>query len=280
MVSRAGALRPLTMFRGCRAVLRGCSATSSHIWLFTSSHRSALQSAGSHWARRRSGVAGGGTVSALVMRLLLLLLALVAAHPALAQRADRATPGYVRVRLETALGNIVLALDARRAPATTANFMKYVDDGRFDGISFYRVARQKTAPQFGFIQSGIRTDARRFLDMIPHESTRKTGIKHLDMTISMARRGPPGSANGNWFISVGAMPWMDWKPDNPGYAAFGRVVGGQSVVKRILAQPTGQMMNGTLLLKPVYVKRAVRLDGKPKPTGRPRPWILEGRKDG
>lgn len=221
-----------------------------------------------------------GRVIRRSMPLLLLIAALLAALPAQAQRADRPTPGYVRVRLETALGVIVLALDAKRAPATTANFMKYVDDGRFDGISFYRVARQKQAPQFGFVQSGIRTDARRFLDMIPHESTKKTGIKHLDMTISMARRGPPGSANGNWFIAVGPMPWMDWKPDNPGYAAFGRVVAGQSVVKRILAQPTGGAMNGTLLLKPVYVKRAMRLDGKPKPTGRPRPWLLEGRKDG
>lgn len=212
--------------------------------------------------------------------LLLLLLGLGLAFPAAAQRADRATPGYVRVRLETAFGPITLALDAKRAPETTANFMKYVDDGRFDGVSFYRVARNKKAPQFGFIQSGIRTDARRFLDMIPHESTKKTGIKHLDMTISMARRGPPGSANGNWFISVGAMPWMDWKPDNPGYAAFGRVVAGQAVVKNILAQPTGGGMNGTLLMKPIYVKRAVRLDGKAKPTGRPRPWVLEGRRDG
>ena len=178
------------------------------------------------------------------------------------------------------MGAIILALDAKRAPETTANFMRYVDDGRFDGISFYRVARNKQAPMFGFVQSGIRTDARRFLDMIPHESTAKTGIKHLDMTISMARRGEPGSANGNWFITVGPMPWMDWKKGSAGYAAFGRVVAGQPVVKRLLAQPTGGGMNGTLLMKPVYVKRAVRLDGKARPTGRPRPWLIEGRKDG
>jgi peptidyl-prolyl cis-trans isomerase A (cyclophilin A) len=248
----------------------GRSATSSHIWRI------------SRTDQRRSALGGQGAIRLprLAMRLFLLLLAIFSAVPAAAQRADRATPGYVRVRLETALGAIVLALDARRAPATTANFMKYVDDGRFDGVSFYRVARNKKAPQFGFIQSGIRTDARRFLDMIPHESTKRTGIKHLDMTISMARRGPPGSANGNWFIAVGAMPWMDWQPKNPGYAAFGRVVAGQAVVKRILAQQTGGAMNGTLLLRPIYVKRAVRLDGKPKPSGRPKPWVLEGRKDG
>ena len=213
------------------------------------------------------------------MRYLFLLLALIAT-PAAAQRADRATPGFIRVRMETVLGSFVLALDAKRAPITTANFMKYVDDGRFDGISFYRVARDKKDPKKGFVQSGIRTDARRFLDMIPHESTAKTGIKHLDMTISMARRGDPGSANGNWFIAVGPMPWMDTRKDFAGYAAFGHVVAGQDVVRRILAQPTSGAMKGTLLMKPVYVKRTIRLDGKAKPTGRPRPWLLEGRKDG
>ncbi|WP_298668694.1 peptidylprolyl isomerase [uncultured Sphingomonas sp.] len=214
------------------------------------------------------------------MRVLALLSALLLSTPLAAQRADRATPGFVRVRLETALGNIVLALDAKHAPITTANFMRYVDDGRFDGISFYRVARSKQAPQFGFIQSGIRTDARRFLDTIPHEPTSKTGIRHLDMTISMARRGEPGSANGNWFITVGAMPSMDASKDHPGYAAFGRVVAGQDVVRRILAQPTGGGMGGTMLMKLVYISRAVRLDGVAKPTGRPRPWLIEHRKDG
>ncbi len=213
------------------------------------------------------------------MRFLCLLLAL-ASLPAAAQRADRATPGWVRVRLETADGAMVIALDQRHAPATTANFLRYVDDGRFEGISFYRTARNKRDARLGFIQGGIRTDARRFLDTIPHESTRKTGIRHLDMTISMARRGPPGSANGNFFITLGAMPSMDWSPANPGYAAFGRVVGGKATVRRILAEPTGGAMNGTLMLKPVRVNRAVRLDGKAQPTGRPRPWLIERRKDG
>lgn len=213
-------------------------------------------------------------------RLILSLVALSLANPIAAQRADRPTPGWVRVRMETADGPIVLALDQRHAPVTTANFLKYVDDGRFDGVSFYRTARNRKAPQFGFIQSGIRTDARRFLDMIPHESTKKTGIRHLDMTISMARKGPPGSANGNFFITVGAQPSMDWTPANPGYAAFGRVVGGQATVKRILAEKTGGGMNGTLMLKPVRVERAIRLDGTAKPTGRPRPWLIERRRDG
>lgn len=214
------------------------------------------------------------------MRLILSLFALLTALPATAQRADRATPGWVRVRLETTDGAMVIALSQRHAPLTTANFLRYVDDGRFDGVSFYRTARNKRSPQYGFIQGGIRVDARRFLDTVPHESTKKTGIRHLDMTISMARRGPPGSANGNFFITVGAMPSMDWSAANPGYAAFGRVVGGQATVTRILAERTGGAMNGTLMLRPVRVNRAVRLDGIARPTGRPRPWLIERRKEG
>ena len=214
-----------------------------------------------------------------MLRLLALLLALLAV-PAAARAPDRATPGFVRVRLETAAGPIVLALDAKRAPLTTANFLRYVDDGRFDGIGFYRVARQKRDSHQGFIQSGIRTDPRRFLAAVPHESTRKTGIKHLDMTISMARMGDPGSANGNFFITVGAEPWMDWSPKDPGYAAFGRVVAGQATVRRILAMPTTQAMKGTLLRRLVPVRRAVRLDGTPRPTRYPRPWLIEGLKTG
>jgi peptidyl-prolyl cis-trans isomerase A (cyclophilin A) len=214
-----------------------------------------------------------------MLRFLALLLALLPVA-ASAQRADRATPGWTRVRLDTAAGAITLALDARHAPVTTANFLRYVDDGRFDGIGVYRVARHKRDPHVGFIQAGIRTDARRFLAAIPHESTRRTGIRHLDMTISMARMGDPGSANGNFFITVGAAPWMDWSPANAGYAAFGRVVAGQGVVRRILAMPTTAAMKGTLLRTVVPVRRAVRIDGKPQPTRFPRPWLKEGRKDG
>ena len=213
------------------------------------------------------------------MRILSLLALLALATPSSGQRADRATPGWVRVRLETSVGNIVLALDQKHAPISATNFLRYVDDGRFDGIAFYRAARAKSRPTTGFIQSGIRTDARRFLDTIAHEPTSKTGITHTDGTISMARRDP-GTANGNWFITVGAAPGMDARGDYPGYAAFGHVVAGMDVVKRILALRTGGAMGGTLILKPIRVTRAVRLDGVAKPTGRPRPWLIELRRDG
>ncbi|SOB87358.1 peptidyl-prolyl cis-trans isomerase A (cyclophilin A) [Sphingomonas guangdongensis] len=205
-------------------------------------------------------------------------LAALAVAPVAAQApARRSAPGTVRVRLETTAGNITVALDARRAPATARNFLAYVDDGRFDGTVFYRAARKKIAPKFGFIQGGIRTDARRILPPFPLETTARTGIKHLDATISMARPAYGGSAGGNFFITVGAAPNMDAGGGREGYPAFGRVIGGMDVVRRILAGPTccgDGAMRGQMLVRAVEIRRAVRLDGKPQPTGRVKPWLI------
>lgn len=209
------------------------------------------------------------------MRGALIALALVSA-PAFAQ-SNAPTPGYVRVRLDTQAGPITIALDQRRAPITTANFLAYVDDGRFEGVTFYRVARRKGDPKHGFIQAGIRGDARRALPPIRLEPTSQTGIKHLDATISMARDANPNSAMGNFTMTLGANPSLDAKPGNPGYAAFGRVVAGMDTMRRILAMPTGGgtgVMRGQMLVKPVTIVRAVRLDGTPKPTGRIKPWLI------
>ncbi len=212
------------------------------------------------------------------MRILLALILLAFAVPASAQSATRATPGYVRVRFDTSVGPIIVALDVRRAPATSRNFLAYVDDGRFDGTIFYRSARRKADPSLGFVQGGIRTDARRILPPFPHERTNRTGVKHVDGAISMARRPEPNSAGGNFVLLVGAMPSMDAKGDFPGYAAFGRVVGGMTTVKRILAKPTGggsDAMKGQMILDPVRILRARRLDGTPKPTGQPKVWLID-----
>jgi peptidyl-prolyl cis-trans isomerase A (cyclophilin A) len=212
-------------------------------------------------------------------RFLVLIAALLAllVVPARALPTNRPTPGYVRVRIETSQGPIVVSLDTKRAPRTSANFLAYVDDGRFDGTTFYRAARRKSAPAFGLIQGGIDMDARRSIPPVAHEPTTKTGISHLDGTLSMARPNRPDSAMGNFFMTIGATPTMDARGDYIGYAAFGHVVGGMDTVKRILALPTGGgtgAMRGQMILKPVRIIRAVRIDGKPQPTGRIKPWLL------
>jgi peptidyl-prolyl cis-trans isomerase A (cyclophilin A) len=175
-------------------------------------------------------------------------------------------PDRARVRLETSAGAIMLELDGRRAPVTTANFLAYVDQRRFDGTSFYRAARTPGAQSRGFIQGGIRHTARRALPQIAHEPTSRTGLRHVDGTISMARNAP-GSAMGDFFITLGAMPAMDANPrragDNQGFAAFGRVVEGMDVARRILAAPTvpnaGRgAMRGQMITAPVRIVSARR----------------------
>jgi peptidyl-prolyl cis-trans isomerase A (cyclophilin A) len=209
---------------------------------------------------------------------LLALFALAAAPQPKPARGPAPGAGMVRVRLITSAGPIVIALDGRHAPKTTANFLAYVDDGRLDGTKFYRAARRKSMPGQGFIQGGIGTDARRMLPTsVQLEPTGKTGLKHVDATISMAHGTNPNSGNGNFSIMVGPNPGLDARPGFPGFAAFGKVVSGMDVVKRILALPSGGgegAMRGQMILKPVTILRAERLDGAPRPTGGVKPWLI------
>ena len=180
-----------------------------------------------------------------------------------ARRASEPLPDSVRVRLETEAGAIVLALDARRAPVTTANFVRYVDAGRFDVTTFYRATQTPGAAGRGFIQGGIRRDYKRMLPPIAHEPTSKTGLRHEAGTISMARTET--GAMGEFFITTEAMPSMDTKGAKEGYAAFGKVVEGMGTVRRILAAPTvpgaGRgAMKGQMIERPVPIVRARRVE--------------------
>lgn len=213
-------------------------------------------------------------------QLVAVLFALLLSIPASAAQekaATRPVPGFIRVEIMTSLGPIVVAADMKRAPRTSANFLAYVDDGRFDGTTFYRAARRTANPKLGYVQGGIRTNLRRALPPIPHEPTDRTGIKHLDATISMARKDRLGSASGNFFLTVGATPYMDAQPGYAGYAAFGRVVAGMDVVRRILALSTSGgtgPMKGQIIDAPVKIIRARRIDGKPRPSGFPKAWLI------
>ena len=203
---------------------------------------------------------------------LLLTLALVALPlQAPAQSADVAGTNapvpqlLVNVRIETTEGPIVVALEQARAPITTANFLRYVDEKRFDGISFYRAVN--VAPGFGLIQGGIRGDARKLLPPIKHEPTTVTGLSHIDGAISMARNAP-GTADASFFITVGAIPSMDADPkqsgDNLGFAVFGHVTEGMDIVRHILQEPTSPtegegVMKGQMLVQPVRILSARRI---------------------
>lgn len=168
-----------------------------------------------------------------------------------------------RVAIRTEVGTIVIALETKRAPISAANFLKYVDARRFDGTTFYRAARRQNAPTLGLIQGGIDTDITKSFFPIKHEPTTATGLRHVDGAVSMARN-KPGSAMGNFFITLGAAPGLDAKGDYPGYAAFGHVVSGMDVARKILALPTypGGLSVATLgqtIRKPVKILGTKRL---------------------
>jgi peptidyl-prolyl cis-trans isomerase A (cyclophilin A) len=169
---------------------------------------------------------------------LVLCLAFTAPGLAAAQEAapSPAAPSPVRVAIETTAGTLIVETDPR-APITSANFLRYVDEHRFDGTSFYR--GMEVAPGVGLIQGGTQNAPDRVLPPIAHESTRQTGLHHVDGALSMARFDP-GSATGDFFIIVGDLTSLDAgrsAPDDPGFAVFGHVVEGMEVVRRILAAP-------------------------------------------
>lgn len=197
---------------------------------------------------------------------LALLWLAVSPLPAQALPAPAPQPAVVRISLQTSEGAILIALEKERAPITTANFLRYVDEKRLDGATFYRAV--KVADGYGLVQGGARNDPRRVLPSIAHEPTTMTGLSHIDGAIAMAR-AEPGSASGDFFITIGAIPSMDADPaqpgDNLGFAVFGRVVEGMEVVRRILDAPTSPtegegVMKGQMLAPPVRIIAARRAD--------------------
>ena len=165
----------------------------------------------------------------------------------------------VRVALDTDKGRIVLALDRGRAPITTANFLAYVDKRLFDGETFYRAFKYGDG---GIIQGGARRAGKQ-LAPIAHEPTSQTGIANKAWTIAMANAGP-GTAGSDFFIMTTDIPAFDAKGADIGFAAFGRVVEGQEVVKAILSahvSPTkGEgSMRGQMLEPAVKITKAERL---------------------
>jgi peptidyl-prolyl cis-trans isomerase A (cyclophilin A) len=178
-----------------------------------------------------------------------------------------------KVKISTTKGNIIVELYAEKAPLTVANFLRYVDEKRYDGAKFYRVVRmdnQSTSPvKIEVIQGGLQNDSTKMLPPIPQETTNKTGILHVDGAISMAR-GKPESGASEFFICINAQPELDFggkrNPDGQGFAAFGKVIKGMEVVKKIQQGVTGQdgptnaYSNPMQLLKePVIIKSARRV---------------------
>ena len=155
--------------------------------------------------------------------------------------ARLAAQSPVRVMVRTELGDILLEVDAKRAPNTAANFLRYVDAGHYDGGTFHRTVKMDNQPdspvKIEVIQAGVNADrAKDGFPAIPIERTSVTGLRHTNGAISMAR-GQPDSATSGWFICINDQASLDFggarNPDGQGFAAFGRVVQGMDVVRKI-----------------------------------------------
>lgn len=177
--------------------------------------------------------------------------------------------GEVAVAIETALGTITIAVDLAHAPITAGNFLKYVDAGTYDGGRFYRVTRPDNypgtppnRPPMQIIQGGIdpSKDAKLF-PAIPLERTSVTGLRHVAGTVSMAR-GAPDTATSEFFILLDDQPSLDFGgkrfDDEQGAAAFGRVLSGLDVVRKIQQQGPLQPQNVQYLVTPVTIVRVTR----------------------
>jgi DUF1680 family protein/cyclophilin family peptidyl-prolyl cis-trans isomerase len=167
-----------------------------------------------------------------------------------------------RVLIQTALGDIEVELDAKSAPVTTKNFLRYALAGFYSDGRFHRTVTLSNQPtnmvKIQVIQASANpAKTNEFFPPISLERTRDTGIKHLDGTISMARDGPD-SAQDHFFICVGEQPALDFgsqrNPDGQGFAAFGRVVQGMEVVRKVHAAPA----DGQSLTPPVLFQRVIR----------------------
>lgn len=197
--------------------------------------------------------------------LCLLMFVGVTTQLAVAQTADEP-----RVLLSTSMGDITLALDRAHAPATVDNFLRYANEGHYDGTLIYRVV-----PGF-VVQAGSfdsPTHARPVHDPIPLEAA--NGLTNLRGTVAMAREDSPNSATAEFFINLADNPRLDHHSDDPGnatgYAVFGRVISGMDVVDKIAAVPLGDNgpMPGAAPVEPILIRKATLLPTATPPDNPP-----------
>jgi len=155
-----------------------------------------------------------------------------------------------KVRLQTSMGDIVVELDAAKAPKSVANFVQYVKAGHYDGTIFHRVINN-----FMIQGGGMSPDMKEKETRAPIPLESRNGLTNQRGTIAMARTPDPNSATAQFFINVKDNDFLNQAQarDGNGYAVFGKVVEGMDVVDKIRAVPTGA---GDVPTQPVVIKKA------------------------
>ncbi len=172
------------------------------------------------------------------------------------------------VRVMTPFGDLLIEVDRARAPVSASAFLRFVDDGGYTGGSFVRTvspANDHGTPPIAVIQAfATRTES---MPTVPHESTGVTGLTHMDGTVSLPRLTGTGGTPASFFICIGDQPGLDAGTgriaDRAGFAAFGRLAGGDDVAREIHCAPTRPdaphgYLAGQMLRKPVAILAARR----------------------
>ncbi len=159
------------------------------------------------------------------------------------------------VRLETSMGDIVIDLDAAKAPKTVENFLQYVNAGHYDGTIFHRVI-----DGFMIQGGGMTADMKEKPPRAPIENEANNGLKNDAYSVAMARTMDPHSATAQFFINVKKNDFLNHTAKTPqgwGYAVFGKVLKGQGVVNKIKGVATGrQGMHDDVPKEPVTILKA------------------------
>jgi len=164
-----------------------------------------------------------------------------------------------RVLMQTNMGDIVIELYPDKAPKTVANFLKYADDGFYNGTIFHRVIDGFMIQGGGFTPDMVQKDTR-----APIMNEADNGLRNTVGTIAMARSMDPHSATAQFFINVANNSSLDFREKTPrawGYAVFGRVVKGMDVVKVIKSmQTTSKGMYRDVPVENIIIKKVSRVN--------------------
>lgn len=159
------------------------------------------------------------------------------------------------VKLETSMGDIILELDAEKAPKTTANFLEYVKGGHYNGTIFHRVI-----DGFMIQGGGMTADMEEKATGSPIDNEADNELQNEAYTVAMARTMDPHSATAQFFINVKNNAFLNHTAKTPqgwGYAVFGKVTKGQGVVNKIKAVKTGRNgMHDDVPVEPIEIVKA------------------------
>jgi cyclophilin family peptidyl-prolyl cis-trans isomerase len=160
------------------------------------------------------------------------------------------------IRFETSLGSFTVELDMKSAPVSSANFLRYVDDGHFDGTVFHRVI-----PGFMIQGGGFAADMSQKPTRKPIANEAANGLRNRRGSLAMARTNDINSATAQFFVNLVDNEFLDHRPGNFGYAVFGHVTEGMDVIDRIAAVKTGRRQgHDDVPVEPVVVTAARRVE--------------------